>query len=149
MVHKIAELKDRALERMEKEIQDRGVDRADLKELGELADIVKDLASAEKDCWEAEYYMTVTEAMGSGSGYMYDGTGMGDGMGYNGGTTRGMGSMDSRARQGYRDSRGRYARRGYTGGIDDDIQSIRQAMTSATPEERERMQRELRQLIGM
>lgn len=142
MVHKIKEFKDKALERMEKEIQDRGIDRADLKELGELADIVKDLASAEKDCWEAEYYMTVTEAMDNGSGYMP----MGDGMG----TYSNMGTRaNNGSRSGYRDSRGRYARRGYTGGFDDDIQSLRQAMTSATPEEREQMKRELHQLCNM
>lgn len=141
MVHKLREYKDQVLKRMESEINERGIDRADVKELGELSDIIRDLASAEKDCWEAEYYMTVTEAMDNGSGYMP----MGDGMGYTNGNM-GNGGM---SRSGYRDARGRYARRGYTGGIDDDIQSIRQAMTSASPDERERMQRELRQLCNM
>ena len=143
MVHKIKQIKDQALKRMEDEINERGIERADVKQLGELADIVKDLAEAEKACWEAEYYSSVTEAMGNGQGYMPDGGSMG-GYGNMGG------SMGSASRQGYRDSRGRYARRsGYSMGYDDDIQSLRDEMRNASPEEREKMQRELRQLLNM
>lgn len=133
MVQEIADLKNEILKKMRKEVNERGIDRADTKELGELADIVKDLAEAEKACWEAEYYMSVSEAM--------------DSQGY---TPMNAGSYSNNTRAGYRDSRGRYARRGYTSmGYHDGIESIRTEMNSATPEEREKMQRELRSVLGM
>jgi hypothetical protein len=129
MVEEIKRHKDRVLAYMAKELEKYGDDRMDVAEMDKLADIVKDLAEAEKQCWEAEYYRTVTEAMDR-SGYMPEG------MGY------GMG------RSGYnpnRDSMGRYARRGYD---HDPIQTVREAMGSAPTEERERMKRELRQIVG-
>lgn len=142
MVEKIKQIKDDVLMRMEKSINERGIDRADTKELGELADIVKDLAQAEKYCMEAEYYTSVTNAMGS-QGYMPEGDNnyMPDSMGY----TRGRG----RSRSGYRDSIGRYARRGYSMGYHDELDGIREAMNNANPEEREKMKRELRQMAEM
>lgn len=134
MVNEIKNVKDDLLERMRQSINERGVDRADVKELGDLADAVKDLAEAEKACWEAEYYMNVSEAMEK-SGYTPDGVGRGD---YR---------MD---RQGYRDSRGRYSRRGYSSmGYHDEMDGVREAMRNATPEEREKMQREMRQMLNM
>ena len=129
MVEEIKRHKDRVLAYMAKELEKYGDDRMDVAEMDKLADIVKDLAEAEKQCWEAEYYRTVTEAMDR-SGYMPEG------MGY------GMG------RSGYnpnRDSMGRYARRGYD---HDPIQAVREAMGGASTEERERMKRELRQIVG-
>ena len=129
MVEEIKRHKDRVLAYMAKELEKYGDDRMDVAEMDKLADIVKDLAEAEKQCWEAEYYRTVTEAMDR-SGYMPEG------MGY------GMG------RSGYnpnRDSMGRYARRGYD---HDPIQDVRDAMGGASTEERERMKRELRQIVG-
>ena len=67
-------------------------------------------------------------------------------MGYDGQGGNGM--------SGYRDSDGRYASRpsnmGYDGGrYGYDMQALRDAIGSATPEEREKMQRELRQMLGM
>jgi len=49
---------------------------------------------------------------------------------------------------------GRYASRPSNMGYDNgrygyDLQGLRDAMGSATPEEREKMQRELRQMLGM
>ena len=40
-----------------------GCQQFDLKSCGEAIDMIKDLASAEKDCWESMYYQTVIEAM--------------------------------------------------------------------------------------
>lgn len=137
MVEKIKHIKDQLLQCMEQKINERGIERADMKELGEIADAVKDLATAEKACWEAEYYMSISESMGA-QGYMPEGT-------YNQ-----NGPYDGR--QGYRDSRGRYtSRRGYTRpmGYHEEIDSIREVMQTATPEEREKMQRELRQIVNM
>ena len=133
MVERIAEDKNKVLEYMGKSLQKYGPDKMDVAEMDKLADIVKDLAEAEKACWEAEYYRSVTEAMES-SGYMPEG------MGYQGGQGR-MGYNPNR------DSMGRYSRgrRGYHEGMD----GLRADMQAASPEEREKMKRELRQMLDM
>lgn len=53
----------------------KGVQNIDAEELGEVIDMIKDLAEAEKACMEACYYENVTEAMSEdGEGRMgYDG----------------------------------------------------------------------------
>lgn len=129
MVERIKADKDKILEYMGKSLEKYGPDKMDVEEVGKLADAIKDMAEAEKACWEAEYYRSVSEAMGR-SGYMPEG------MGY------GMGSMGYNPN---RDSMGRYARRGYD---HDPIQAVRDAMGGASTEERERMKRELRQMVG-
>lgn len=148
MVEKIYDAKRRVLEYMDKELSKYGSDRMDVSEMDKLADIVKDLSEAEKACWEAEYYRSVTDAMES-SGYMPDGMGY-DGQDGSGGVRRTGG------RSGYRDSMGRYAsrggRRGYDGGYGyqhDPMQAVRDAMSTATAEDREKMMRELRTMVGM
>lgn len=142
MVNVIAEDKNRVLDFMSKNLDKYGPEKMDVAEMGKLADIVKDLAEAEKACWEAEYYRAVTEAMESddSAGYLPEGMGYGN-MGYDGG---------HRARMGYnanRDSMGRYShgRRGYHEGLD----ALRAQMQSATPEEREKLKREMRQMLDM
>lgn len=146
MVEKIAENKNRILEYMGNNLDKYGPDKMDVAEMGKVADIIKDLAEAEKFCWEAEYYRSVTEAMES-AGYMPEGMGY-DGMGYDGGHR----ALESgrRALMGYnanRDSMGRYShgRRGYHEGLD----ALRTQMQSATPEEREKLKREMRQMLDM
>lgn len=132
MVQKIAELKDLLIDRMEHAIDERGIERVDLSETSKLADQIKDLAEAEKACWEAEYYMAVTEAM-ENRGYMPEDIGDGMSRGYR--------------RRGYnmsRDSRGRYSR-----GYHEELDGIREAMRNASPDEKEKMQRELRQMLNM
>lgn len=42
---------------------EKGLEHVDVTELGEVIDMIKDLAEAEKDCYKAVYYKTVTEAM--------------------------------------------------------------------------------------
>ncbi len=133
MVEKIAEDKNRILEYMGKTIDKYGPDKMNVEEVGKLSDAIKDLAEAEKACWEAEYYRSVTEAMES-SGY----------------TPEGMGYQGVQGRMGYnrnRDSMGRYSRgrRGYHEGLD----GLRADMQAASPEEREKMKRELRQMLDM
>lgn len=133
MVEKISEDKNKILEYMGKTIDKYGPDKMNVEEVGKLADAIKDMAEAEKACWEAEYYRSVTEAMES-SGYMPEG------MGYQGGQGR-MGYNPNR------DSMGRYSRgrRGYHEGMD----GLRADMQAASPEEREKMKRELRQILDM
>ena len=134
MVQLIKEQKDALLRRLEQVINEKGPERMNIQEAGMLTDQIKDLAEAEKACWEAEYYRSVTEAMDS-AGYMPEG------MGYQG---RGMGRMGYNPN---RDSMGRYSsgRRGYHEGMD----GLRAEMQSASPEEREKMKRELRQMLEM
>ena len=133
MVERIAEDKNRILEYMSKEIGRYGGDKMDVATLEKLADIVKDLAEAEKECWEAEYYRSVTEAMEGSQGYMPDAPRDGR-MGYNPN----------------RDSMGRYStrgRRGYGMGYHEHMEDIRTQLQQASPEEREKMKRELRQML--
>ena len=144
-MQEIHEIKMAVVDRMKRNVTENGSGRMDLEEMDVLADVLKDLA-------EADYYCGVSEAMEASSGYVpmgpvYDGSPYG----YDGGAGYGGG------RSGYRDSMGRYAtrggRRGYGGGSMgydmDAMQGLRDAMGSATPEDREKMQRELRQMLGM
>ncbi len=135
MVDKIYQLKNAILQELEKAAHDKGADRLD----GDMVDMVKDLACAEKDCWEAEYYRNVVEAMDGAAGYSP--------MGYQpaqGGQANRMGWQNQ-----YGSGRG--GRRGYDGsyGYQDPLEAVRSAMQGAAPEERERMKGELRKLAGM
>ena len=118
MVEEIKKVKDLMLSHMEGQINSRGIDRIDVKVLGEEADIIKDLAQAEKECWEAEYYRSVTEAMGGGfdiSGYTS------------------MGTTGSGARRGY----------GGSMGHDNPLPKIREMLSSASPDVRMQLRNEL------
>lgn len=67
-------MKNEFLKLAKKELEERGPDRVDVNRMGEIIDMVKDLAEAEKSCWEAAYYRSVTEAMkDSKSGYSTSG----------------------------------------------------------------------------
>ena len=127
MLDKLYDLKADMLQRLEKLVDERGLERLDVKE---LADAIKDLS-------EAEYYCSVTDAM-ENYGYMPDG-----------GNRGGSGN-----RSGYRDSMGRYStranrRRGYRMGHMDAIENIREELQSATAEERDQLKREVLQMFGM
>lgn len=150
MVGLIKQTKDTVLERLDKAINEKGADRMNVQEVGMLADVVKDLADAEKSCWEAEYYMAVTEAMQDGSmGY--------DGMGYGGDARGGAQGGQDGYRRGYRmqprDSMGRYtSRSGYRGmayGHDDVMQEVRQMIETSDPQESARLKMQLRQMSEM
>lgn len=130
-----------------------------------MIDGIKDLAEAEKACWEAEYYRAVTEAMEDGQMGYDDGMGYGrggnrsgyarggqGGYGYERGGRRGY---ERESRRGYRgqsrDSMGRYtSRRGYRRmenyGHQDMMAEIRQMMETADPQEREQLKMQLRQM---
>lgn len=152
MVEQISDIKNQILEKMQQTVDERGIERMDVAEVGKLSDAVKDMAEAEKACWEAEYYRAVTEAMEDGSmGYeddmVYDGN-----MGNRG---RQGGSGYRRGRRGYRgqqrDSMGRYTRRGYRGryGHDDMMQDIKDMLMSADPQEKEQLKQKLRKMADM
>ncbi len=122
MVDKIYNLKNEFISRIERDLSERGVDRIDVKEMGELVDMVKDLAEAEDYCWQAEYYKSISKAMeNESSGY---GT-MRSGYGGTGGRT------------GYGTVRGHH----------DVIDPVRMAMQNATPDEREHLKNEIMTII--
>jgi hypothetical protein len=152
LVEKIASLKDEILMQAEQEMHDTGQVNP------ESIDAVKDLAEAEKACWEAEYYRTVTEAMEDGKSGYDDGMGYSrrGGMGYD---RQGRGyrrGYERESRRGYRgqsrDSMGRYtSRRGYRRmdgyGHTDMMAEVRQMMETADPQEREQLKMQLRQMM--
>lgn len=159
MVEIIKDLKDQLLEQMDKEVSERGAERLD----PDMVDMVKDLAEAEKACWEAEYYRSVTEAMEGNSGYSgySGGSGGSGGSGYSGGSggsgyRRGyeggsQGSQGYGSGSGWANQYGRgYSRRGYGSmGHADSVEGIRNMMMTANPEEKERMKAELRSMLEM
>lgn len=152
MVEKLKDLKDELLMQAEQDMHENGsVDHM-------MIDDIKDLAEAEKSCWEAEYYRTVTEAMEDGKAGYDDGMGYTrrGGMGYD---RQGRGyrrGYERESRRGYRgqsrDSMGRYnSRRGYRRmdgyGHTDMMAEVRQMMETADPQEREQLKMQLRQMM--
>ena len=152
MVEKLKDLKDELLMQAEQDMHEGGgVDP-------KMIDSIKDLAEAEKACWEAEYYRTVTEAMEDGKAGYDDGMGYSrrGGMGYD---RQGRGyrrGYERESRRGYRgqsrDSTGRYtSRRGYRRmdgyGHNDMMAEVRQMMETADPQEREQLKMQLRQMM--
>jgi hypothetical protein len=155
LVEQISDIKNQILEKMQQTVDERGIERMDVAEIGKLSDAVKDMAEAEKSCWESEYYRAVTEAMEDGS------MGYEDGMSYaqgnqqgnqQGGRGYGRGRGGRRGYRGQpRDSMGRYTRRGYRGryGHDDMMQDIKDMLMSADPQEKEQLKQKLRQMADM
>lgn len=141
MIEEIYNMKNEFLGKMRQEVEERGIERVDVAEMYKLADIVKDLAEAEKSCWEAEYYRSAVESAG------YDGMGY-DGQGNTGGNRSGRyGSMGYR--QSGRGSANQYGRSGYSMGYQEHVDGLRTAMQNASPEERSRMREEARRLLEM
>lgn len=157
MVEKIRDLKDEILSQAEQDMHEGGrVDPQDI-------DNIKDLAEAEKACWEAEYFRGVAEAMEDGSMGYDDGMGYRGGYGYERGGRRGYNrgrGYEQGGRRGYRrgyrgqprDSQGQYtSRRGYrrmeSYGHQDMMAEIRQMMETANPQEKEQLKMQLRQMM--
>lgn len=59
----ICELKKRLIKIVESELNTSSIGSIDAKELGEVVDMIKDFAEAEKYCQEACYYESIVEAM--------------------------------------------------------------------------------------
>ncbi len=120
MVENIYALKNKILQHVERETED--MDRINVQVVGELVDMVKDLAEAEKSCWEASYYKAVTESMGNSSGY---------------GATR-QGYQAQPARSGY----------GMAYGHDDLIDKIGEEYRSLSPNEKATMKSQIMSALG-
>lgn len=76
----IGEIKKDLIKIFASELHSKGVNDLDAKECGEVADMIKDLAEAEKACMEACYYETVVAAMKAN---VEDDWGGNERMGYN------------------------------------------------------------------
>lgn len=103
MYQKICDMKNKLVECLDAELL-KGIDCADTEECGKVTDMIKDLAKAEKDCLEAEYYKKVIEAMDEESG---EEDSLSERMGYNrnrsastGRYTSGRGSRRTRNQSG-------------------------------------------------
>lgn len=124
MLEDIKRIKQDVIRFMEQEVGKYGNGRMDTKQVGDLADVVKDLA-------EAEYYCTVAEAMGQGSqGYTRP---MDDMMGYGG-----------YGRMGYQGSQqqGSGQRMGHV----DAVEMVRDLLANANPDMRAKIRNEV---LGM
>jgi hypothetical protein len=154
MVEKIKEQKDALLKRLEQVINEKGPERMNVQEAGMLSDQIKDLAEAEKACWEAEYFRSIAEGMDA---YGYEGMGY-DQSDSNGGISSG-GGRSGYERRGYeqggygyrrsgRGSANQYggSRRGYRMGHQDAIESLRMEMQEADPQRRQQLMQEIRQM---
>lgn len=144
MVQDLKMTKDQFLTHMERLIGERGIDRVDVKLMGEYADIVKDLAEAEEKCWKAEYYKTVTESMQGQQGLSgYTRMGGGSGSSANGGRM-GYGSQGGMGggRMGYVPQDGIM-------GHSDPVAAIRDMLATGSPEMRAQIRNELTDMISM
>lgn len=144
MVDKIYDIKNQIIRKFDASISKNGIERMDVGEGGMLADMIKDLAQAEKDCMEAEYYRTVIEAMNSGgSGYQ---SGYGGAAPYSG-PSQGSGAGYDPGRSGWQNQYGSgRTRRGYDSmpsGHQDALESMRMAMQGMSQDEKERMRNEI------
>jgi len=116
MIEKLKTLKDKYIELMERDVNQRGAEGVNIKFHGEVADIVKDLS-------EAIYYCEVVKAM-EGDNQDFSGYGMS----YGGG------------RRGYG---GSPANGGNMMGHSDPVSAIRDMMMTADPDTKMRIRNEL------
>lgn len=128
MVDKIYEIKNKVLEQIERDMQEKGAGRLD----PEMVDAVKDLAEAEKCCWEAEYYRSVAEAMDRDGG-----------SGYSGGSSSGGSGWQNQ----YGSGRNSGGRRGYGMGYQEAMDTMRHYMHNSDPVERERIRGDIRSMM--
>lgn len=135
MVDKVYEIKNKLIEHIEKMANERGgIERINASELTLYVDMVKDLAEAEEKCWKAEYYRTVTEAMGEGkSGYTSQGGGTGSSASYGSRMGYGTQGMQQGGRRGYGNMSGHH-----------EVTALVERLEMASPEEKEHIKNELR-----
>ena len=129
MVDKLYESKNLILDRIHRTLSENNAERFDIAEMDKLVDMVKDLADAEKNCWESEYYHAVTDAMDNTAGYS---------------------PMDQSRRMSYSGRSGwqnqygsGYSRRGYGNNYRGHLDALRMEMQNADPKEREQIMHEL------
>lgn len=152
MEEKIRDMKEQLVRLAESQLKG-GAENVDTHEMGMVVDMIKDLAEAEKSCWEAEYYMSVVEAMEDDGRYGYDRQGYDGEYGRQGYQESYYTGNDNR--MGYRDSKGRFAkrpnRRGYSrmrqGYSEESVENLRQMMEDADPARKEQLKKDLQNLM--
>lgn len=121
MVEDIKMLKAKVMQFMDQEVNKYGNGRMDVKQVGDLADVIKDLA-------EAEYYCTVADAMTQGQQ---------DSMGY----------MQSPSRMGYQGGGMGSSRSGYGMGHSDPMSAIKDILMTSDPETRSMIRSEINKMM--
>ena len=133
--NKIVEIKRKVLDFMDQEASKYGAARMDTKQMGELADIVKDLA-------EAEYYCSVSEAMQGDQRQGYMGYTPAGGMGYGGSQGGPGGSMANGGGGGNRAGYG-----GNMMGHSDPMSALRDMFATADPSTKAMLRDEISKLM--
>lgn len=136
-MEKIRRMRDKVMRDAE-EMFSQGMQNVDSHQAGMVCDMIKDLAEAEKCCAEAEYYESVVDSMGDSYGYQPS-----DRQGYR--------EDYETDRMGYRDSKGRYAkkprRRMRSGYTEESVENLREIMEGADPARREQLKADLQELM--
>ena len=160
MENRIYEMKEQLVRTAQQQLS-HGIENVDTHEMGMVVDMIKDLAEAEKACYEAEYYASVVDAMEEAEEERW---GYDDGRDgrqgfhdpqryYDGG---GESPMGSAGRMGYKNQYGnwranpggrrkpRRMRRGYS---EESVENLRAMMEDADPARREQLKKDIQQLM--
>ena len=153
-MHRITRMKDRLIEEAQSRMEN--LDGGSIEQMGQIIDMIKDLAETEKACMEADYYDSVVEAMDGEDRYGYDPQGGRSGVGRSSGGRR-YESMDDGegGRMGYKNQYGnwpanpanrrrRMRRRGYS---EESVENLRQMMEEADPERKRQLKQDLEELM--
>lgn len=155
-MHRIYQMKEKLIQEAMDRMQ--SMDGGSIEQMGQIIDMIKDLAEAEKSCLEADYYESVVEAMEEGSEDRYGYDGGGSRGGSYGGNRSGF-SMDPSdgegGRMGYRNQYGNFPanpknrrRRMRRGGYSEEsIENLRQMMEDADPERKRQLKNDLEELM--
>lgn len=151
-MHRITKMKDQLIEEAQSRMEN--LDGGSIEQMGQIIDMIKDLAETEKACMEADYYDSVVEAMDGDDRYGYDPQAGRSEVGRPGGGRR-YEAMDDGDRMGYKNQYGnwpanpsnrrrRMRRRGYS---EESIENLRQMMEEADPERKRQLKQDLEELI--
>ena len=150
-MHRIAHIKEKLIQEAQNRMEN--LDGGSIEQMGQIIDMIKDLAETEKACMEADYYDSVVEAMDGDDRYGYDPQGGRSEVGRPSGGRR-YESMDD-DRMGYKNQYGnwpanpanrrrRMRRRGYS---EESVENLRQMMEEADPERKRQLKQDLEELM--
>lgn len=150
-MHRIIKMKDRLIEEAQSRMDN--LDGGSIEQMGQIIDMIKDLAETEKACMEADYYDSVVEAMDGDDRYGYDPQGGRSSVGRPSGGRRYEATDDDR--MGYKNQYGnwpanpsnrrrRMRRRGYS---EESVENLRQMMEEADPERKRQLKQDLEELM--
>lgn len=138
MTKQIYELKQKLLDDLCSEVERRdGLRNMNTNEVGQIVDMIKDLAEAEEKCWKACYYKSVVENMDIAT------SGNLERMGYNGG---GMQGRMQGGRSGYSNMMSG-ANTGSYGYSDDSMQNVKSMFQSADPAKKQQLMRDMENMM--